>query len=149
MVDAVILLDSLHAQYTGPVTHTAAQGEEHVDLKMIGPFVRFAKDAARGRKAMIMTHSSIIPPDYASSAEATGALLSALGVSKTEDHATNTRGMQQLYRADAGDLHVRGFRGRDPRDHFAHLYLIGEVLQSWVVPRWKRQDRLVYTLAGE
>ena len=52
-------------------------------------------------------------------------------------------------RVDSGNLHVRGFKGRGPRDHFQHLYMIGEVLRSWVVPRWKREDRLVYTLASE
>jgi hypothetical protein len=52
-------------------------------------------------------------------------------------------------RVDTGNLHVRGFRGGGPRDHFQHLYLIGEALMSWVVPRWKREDRLVYTQASE
>jgi len=63
--------------------------------------------------------------------------------------SSSWRSMTLIKRADAGNLHVRGFRGRGPKDHFEHLYLIGEVLRSWVAPRWKREDRLVYTLAGE
>lgn len=159
MVDTVILNDSLHAQYTGPNPKTdgysTLRGAERVDLAMIRSFVRFAKDAAAGTKAMSITHSAIIPPDYASSAEATQALLTAIqvptSVTKPEDEAPSTvwRGMTVTKRADSGNLHVRGFRGQGPRDHFEHLYLIGEVLRSSVVPRWKREERLVYTLAGE
>jgi hypothetical protein len=159
MVDTVILNDSLHSQYTGPNAKTngysTARGAELVDLKMIGGFVRFAKDAAAGKKSMTITHSAIVPPDYASSSEATQALLTAIEVPTSlpsGDEAAPSavwRGMALARRADAGNLHVRGFRGAGPRDHFEHLYLIGEVLRSSVAPRWKAEDRLVYTLAGE
>jgi len=153
MVDTVILNDSLHSQYMDPNPKTAGvstlRGAERVDLKMIRSFVRFAKDAAAGQKTMAITHSAIIPPDYASSTEATQALLTAIEVpTQTLDEA-GWRSMKLVKRADAGNLHVRGFRGAGPRDHFEHLYLLGEALRSWVVPRWKRDDRLVYTLAGE
>ena len=160
MTDAVVLNDSLHSGYKDPNPKTAAQGADRVDLKMMRSFIRFAKDAVAGQKAMTITHSSIIPPDYASSAEATEALLTATEVPLTNvDPATldrvdpgkseTWRTMALSRRADAGNLHVRGFRGQGPRDHFEHLYLIGQVLRSWVVPRWKREERLVYTLAGE
>jgi hypothetical protein len=152
MVDTVILNDSLHSQYleaNGQKKKTAAQGADHVDLKMMRAFVRFAKDAAAGRKTMTITHSSIVPPDYASSAEATQALLTAIEVPSSIVDEPGSRGMTLIKRADSGNLHVRGFRGRGPKDHFEHLYLIGESLRSWVVPRWKREERLVYTLAGE
>lgn len=157
MVDTVVLNDSLHSQYMDPNPKTAAQGAERVDVKMLRTFIRFAKDAAvpNGKKTMVMTHSAIITPDYATSTEATKALLTAIDVPTTavlaEDVTAQTswRGMSLSMRADSGNLHVRGFRGRGPKDHFEHLYLIGEALRSWVVPRWKREDRLVYTLAGE
>ena len=156
MTDSVILNDSLHSQYKDPNApggRTASQGADRVDLKMLRSFIRFAKDAVAGQKTMAITHSSIIPPDYASSAEATQALLTAIEVPSTTGPtvpaAPTWRSMTLVKSADAGNLHVRGFRGAGPRDHFEHLYLIGEVLRSWVVPRWKREDRLVYTLAGE
>ena len=149
MVDTVVLNDSLHSQYLDPNPKTAAQGADRVDPKMIRAFVRFAKDAKDGKKAMVITHSAIIPPDYASSTEATQALLTAIEVPATAVSEPASRKMTLIKRADAGNLHVRGFKGGGPRDHFEHLYLIGEALQAWVVPRWKREDRLVYTLAGE
>lgn len=149
MVDSVVLLDSLHSRYKDAAVKAAAQGAEKVDLKGMAAFIRFAKDAAAGNKAMVITHSAIVPPDYASSSEATQALLTAIDVHARTTDETNARGMAMSIRADAGNLHVRGFRGQGPRDHFQHLYLIGEALRSWVVPRWKRDDRLVYTLASE
>lgn len=151
-VDSVALLDSLHSPYIEPNPKTAAQGAERVDVKAMAPFVRFAKDAATGTtKTMVITHSAIIPPDYASSTEATSALLTSISVPLVAAEATepNARGMTLATRADTGNLHVRGFRGRGPKDHFKHLYLIGEVLRSWVVPRWNRSPAAVYTLAGE
>jgi hypothetical protein len=57
--------------------------------------------------------------------------------------------MRLSYRADAGNLHVRGYRGVGPRDHFDHLHLVGEVLRNWLVPRWNAGGSRVYTPAGE
>ena len=148
MVDSVVLNDSIHSQYIDP-TKGSSQGADKVDVKMMKPFIRFAQDAKDGKKAMVITHSSIIPPDYASSTEATQALLTSIAVPATAVDEPSSRKMTLIKRADAGNLHVRGFRGQGPHDHFEHLYLVGEALRSWVMPRWKRDDRLVYTLASE
>lgn len=152
--DAVLLFDSLHAQYidlpedaklkTKPV---AARGADHVDVKMLRRFIRFATDAAKGTKMMVITHSSIVPPDYASTAEATAALMREVRgsrgvmppeiVESTEATAPfGSPNMAPSVIADAENLHVRGFRGQGPHDHFDHLHLIGEALRSWVVPHW-------------
>jgi hypothetical protein len=143
--DAVLLFDSLHAQYIDlpgdekaknkPV---AARGADHVDTKMLRRFIRFATDAAAGKKRMVITHSSIVPPDYASTAEATAALLNEVDVDSSPTSAASF-GLSTMIPsvvADAGNLHVRGFRGIGPHDHFDHLHLIGEALRSWIVPGW-------------
>lgn len=142
MTDAVVLLDSLHSAYT-------SSGE--VDTKMLSPFVRFANDATRAEKAMVITHSAIVPPGYASSTEATRAVLTAIDVPSDDagDKDLGGEAMRLSYRADAGNLHVRGYRGQGPRDHFDHLHLVGQVLRSWLVPRWKMDRSRVYTPAGE
>ena len=88
--DTVVLLDSLHAQYVdgeGP-----ARGADHVDVKMLKRFVRFATDAAAGKKTMVVTHSAIVPPDYASTSEATAALLSEVGVAPVPTTTRTTAG---------------------------------------------------------
>jgi hypothetical protein len=166
--DAVVLLDGLHAQYVAPNSHAPAQGKERVDRNMLRHFIRFAADAAAGKKTMVVTHSAIVPPDYASTAESTAALLDAVGVTASSRRAAEGEGVRVPVRArvrvgasvpedhdvangwdsdattiaDQGGLHVRGFRGAGPRDHFDHLHLIGDALRSWLVPRW-------YTPGGE
>jgi hypothetical protein len=116
---------------------------------MLKHFVRFAADAAAGKKTMVITHSAIVPPDYASTSESTAALLSEVGVVPTTSNENATLSsttvghkMALSLKADEGGLHVRGFRGMGPHDHFDHLHLIGETLRSWVVPHW-------YTPRGE
>lgn len=158
MVDAVVLNDSLHARYKGE-SKAAGQGWENVDVESMGTWLKLTNDAIRGKKAFVVTHTSILPPDYASSTEATAALMTAANVPLVdvpEDerpepfcavNAVRGRPMSLAVKADVGALHVRGYRGRGPKDHFDHLYLVGEALRSWVVRRWKREDRLVYTLA--
>jgi hypothetical protein len=156
--DAVLLFDSLHAKYIdlpedvkaaaeGAPKKVAARGADHVDTKMLRRFIRFAADAAAGKKRMVITHTSITPPDYASTTEATAALLRAIDVTPAETgpigklSATTATpfglpSMVPTVVADAGNLHVRGFRGIGPHDHFDHLHLIGEALRSWIVPAW-------------
>lgn len=145
--DAVLLFDGLHAQYidlpedaklkTKPV---AARGADHVDTKMLRRFIRFASDAAAGKKRMVITHSSIVPPDYASTTEATAALLGAVAPAQTSSESSaapfGLPSMVPSVTVDAGNLHVRGFRGTGPHEHFDHLHLIGEALRSWIAPGW-------------
>lgn len=137
-VDTVILNDALHTAYTrtGPGALGPGLGVERVNVRSLAPFIAFAREAMEGRKAMVMTHSAILPPDYASASEATLALLRELDLSPTETHETNTRGMEAYYRADKGNLHVMGFKGTQKRDHMNHLYLVGELLRAHAVPRW-------------
>ena len=62
-VDAVILLDSLHAGYADEQAHT-------LKVEQIAPFIAFARSAPRAKQTfMFMSHSSIIPPGYASTTE--------------------------------------------------------------------------------
>jgi hypothetical protein len=44
--------------------------------------------------------------------------------------------MTEAYHADRGDLHVRGFRGQAAHDHIDQLFLVGEVMRAYVLPRW-------------
>jgi hypothetical protein len=139
--DTVVLLDSLHARYidgdgeTGP-----GRGADRVNTRSLKNFIRFAGDAAAGKKTMVITHSAIVPPDYASTTEATTALLFEIGLAATPAESAAEKSPRPMaaiaQKADEGNLHVRGFRGQGPRDHFDHLHLIGSMLRSWLVPRW-------------
>ena len=146
--DAVLLFDSLHAQYIDlpedaklKAKPVAARGADHVDAKMLRHFIRFAADAAAGKKTMVITHSAIVPPDYASTSEATAALLTAVNVIPSDTRAPDfgSPTMEASVVADQGNLHVRGFRGGGPQDHFDHLHLIGDAVRTWLVPAWYSQ----------
>lgn len=135
-VDAVILLDGMHTGFVGPDPGPTAPGR--ANLQTLAPFVRFAKDAARGKKLFVFTHSSIATRSegYASTSEVADALAPELGMTWSEAPRPGPTGARRA--ADAGDAHLRGFAGNQAKDHVAHDHMIGDVLRTWLVPRWSR-----------
>lgn len=131
-IDAVILLDGLHTAYRhGPRS-------KKVDLRDLDPFVRFAREAAAGKKLMVLTHSAIVPSGYASTTETASALIAAEGAG-TERVATEleeSAGLTPTSRADKGDFHVRAFEGETKEKHVAQLHLVRLALDHYLVPRW-------------
>lgn len=133
-LDSVILLDALQAGYKDP-SRGVGQGADHVSLTGLAPYIRFAREAMAGRKQLVVTHTSIVPPQYASTTEAATALAAAVGAVL---HPTSeARGaMVRTYRVDEGGLHLHGFQGAGPGDHMRHLHLVGDVAHEFLVPRW-------------
>jgi hypothetical protein len=129
MVDTVVVIDGMHADY---VEGLPDEGDFSV-------FERFARDAVGGGKQMIITHSAVVPPGYASTTETATMLLASVGVSRVEEKKTNARGMTEWYHADSGGLHVRGFRGDGPHDHMDQVHLVGDIVRTFVAPRWTRR----------
>ena len=128
VVDVVILLDGLHSGY-GPIT---------LDEQQLAPFVRFAQQAKARRKLMFVSHSSIIPPGYASTTETANYLISKLGgrPRKARPRGGDPMGLELISRYSSGNFHVRGYRGNDKMDHCAQLGLYGDVLKVHVRRRW-------------
>lgn len=144
-VDSVILLDAMQAGYKDP-SRGSGQGPERVSLTGIDPYIRFAREAKAGKKQLVITHTSIIPPEYASTTDAALALVAAVSAPVRETHESTARGMVRTYRADVGDLHVQGFRGQGPDDHMRHLHMVGDVVRESLVPRWSLSTRAPSTL---
>ena len=134
-IDSVILLDAMQAGYKDP-SRGMGQGPDRVSLTGIDPYVRFAREAVTGKKQLVITHTSIVPPEYASTTDAALALVAAVAAPKRETSESNSRGMVRSYRVDTGDLHVHGYRGQGPDDHMKHLHMVGDVVREWLVPRW-------------
>jgi hypothetical protein len=132
-VDALVLLDSIHTSYTK---------DHEPEMRGLGPFVEFAGLAKEKKKVMVLTHSSIRTPDYASSTESVRALLGAVGVPVVPLSGKNARGMEQIYRADAGALHAFGFGGEAAKDHMDHLGLVADMVRTYVAKRWARMEAL-------
>jgi hypothetical protein len=129
-IDSVILLDGLHCDYAG-------DGLERADLE---PFLRSARAAATNKCLMVVSHSSIVPPGYASTTETANYLIRELGgkAQRARPRASDPLGMQLISRYDRGDFHVRGYTGKAEPDHCAHLTLFRDILKVHLLPRWTK-----------
>lgn len=128
VTDAVILLDGLHSGYAGDSLNEA----------QLKPFVEFAKQAAGRQKLMFVSHSSIIPPGYASTTETANFLVQKLGgkPKKSKPRGSDPMGLDMNQRFSKGTFHVRGYNGNDKMDHCAHIGLLRDVLKVHVKSRW-------------
>jgi hypothetical protein len=129
-VDAVLLADGLHVGFTDRQARA-------VNLNSLEVFVRFAQQATRGDKLMYITHSSIIPAEYAGAAETAMAVSQAAHVPTWTVNAEKY-GMQQVTAARRGDFYVEGFAGNDKPAHAQHLYSIGKTSFARLREYWER-----------
>lgn len=129
-IDAVVLLDSLHAGYVDERGKT-------LKVAQLDPFVSFARKAAAGQKLMFLSHSSIIPPGYASTHEVADFLVERLGGRPRKASRNDVLGLEMFQRYDRGNFHVRGYDGNDKPDHCAHIGLMADVVKVHLERRWK------------
>jgi hypothetical protein len=129
-VDALVLLDSLHAGY-------ADEQQRTLKLAQIEPFIVFARRAAAGEAFMFMSHSSIVPPGYASTTETANFIVQQLRGKPRGSSRKDVLGLDMIQRYDRGGFHVRGYTGDDKPDHCAHIGLMADVLRVRLNPRWK------------
>lgn len=129
VVDTVILLDGLHTGYDPDGTLNSAQLE---------PFVEFAKRAKAGKRFMYVSHSSIIPPGYASTTETVRQLIHDMGgrPKSQKPRKSDPMGLELNGRWDSGNFHARGYDGNDKMDHCAHLGLLRDVSKVYLRERW-------------
>src|SRR5262249_10322895 len=59
-IDALYMADSLYCGYAGDAS------KREVDPEKMSGFLRFAQEAAAGRKTLVLTHSAQVPDGYAS-----------------------------------------------------------------------------------
>ena len=126
IINTVILADSLHASYRGDPSAPRA-ADLPVDDASLEPFLRFAEDAAAGRKRLWVSHSEVYPGTYASTTETADALLRHVHLPRRPLLRTGPVGMQQLSEMQRGGLYIAGFAGNSAPDHVDHLYALGEV----------------------
>jgi hypothetical protein len=129
-VDAVVLLDGLHAGFSG----------RSLSADRLNPFVDFAKRAEQGERLFFVSHSSIRTPGYASTTQTANYLVWKLGAKPRPSAplAADPMGLTRLSSFSSGDFHVRGFAGSGAGDHCAHLALMRDVLRVHLAPRWQR-----------
>jgi len=129
-VDSVLLLDSLHAGYADEQART-------LKVAQIEPFVEFARRAASGKRFMYMSHSSIIPPGYASTTEVANFVIKQLKGKAKSSNRQDVLGLDMVQRYDRGNFHVRGYTGEDKPDHCAHIGLMADIVRVHLEKRWK------------
>jgi hypothetical protein len=129
LVDSVILLDGLHCGYQGL----------KLDPVLIRPFIEWAQLAARRKKFMFVSHSSIIPPGYSSTTETAELLVHEVGgrLRVAPSRRRGPMGLESVSRYTRGNFHVRGFAGNGRMDHCAQIGLYRDVLKVHIKPRWR------------
>ena len=130
LADTIVVIDGLHADFI----------DGRPDESRIAVFERFAKDAAAGDKTMVVVHSAIIPPTFASSTQMAALLCAAVPVERVREERTNASGMVEWYHAEKGGLHVRGFRGDGPKDHVDQVHMLDDLVRTYLTPRWTHLD---------
>ena len=129
VVDAVVLLDGLHCGYSG----------ESLNEAQLEPFIEWSRDAVSSRKFLFVSHSSIIPPGYASTTETANFLIWKMGGKprRSRPRGSDPMGLDLISRYTRGNFHVRGYTGNDKMDHCAHIGLYRDVLKVHIKPRWR------------
>jgi hypothetical protein len=123
-VDAIVLIDGMH----GPRDALARQ---------LAPFVDYARRAAAGERFLLVTHSSIDPPDFASTTESAHHLISALGARPRAVRRNDRYGLELVEFFTQKDFHVRGYAGNDKADHCAQVALLRDAFEA-LGRRWGR-----------
>ena len=126
-VDAVILIDGLHAP----------RGDDNAFKAQLKPFVDYAARAAAGDRFMLVSHSSIDPPDFASTTECAHYLIASLGGKPVPVRRADPLGLELVESFSRGEFHVRGYAGNDKADHCAQLAVLREAFAA-LGRRWSR-----------
>ncbi|HEU5162240.1 MAG TPA: hypothetical protein VFV54_03750 [Thermoanaerobaculia bacterium] len=132
-VRGILLLDGLHTGYV-PDRKVLADGGA-LDASNLEAFARFAREAAAGRRRMVITHSEIFPGTFASTTETADWLIAQLGLRRTPVVKWGPVGMQQLSEVHKGNLHILGFAGNSAPDHVDHFHGMPEFLAALIVDR--------------
>jgi hypothetical protein len=124
-LDAVVLIDGLHAPRANDLAFKA----------QLQPFVDYAKRAAAGERLLFVSHSSIDPPDFASTTECAHYLVSSLGGKPEAVRRADPWGLELVEYFSRGDFHVRGYAGNDKADHCAQLVVLRDAFAA-LGKRW-------------
>ncbi len=129
-VDAVLLLDGIHASYV-PERRVLAEGGR-IDSTNLEAFLSFARETMQpgSPKRFMITHSEVFPGTFVSTTEATDWLIEQLGLQRTPILKWGPLGMQQTSEVRVGHFAILGFAGNSGIDHGDHLHAVGSFLRQ-------------------
>jgi hypothetical protein len=119
-IDAVVLIDGLHAP----------RSDRSAFKAQLQPFIDYAARAAAGERFLFISHSSINPPDFASTTECAHYLIASLGGKPQSVRRADAMGLELIELFSRGNLHVRGYAGNDKADHCAQLALLRDAFTA-------------------
>jgi hypothetical protein len=114
-LDTLLLLDSLYAGWQGDPSL------RQVNPEQMAPFVAFARLAMAGKKRMLISHTRVETPDYASTAETAAYLTQKLHLSWAEKTIPWATGMTEWRRTRRGNFQAFDFGGDTGEAHLNHL----------------------------
>jgi hypothetical protein len=135
-VDAVILLDGLHAGFSAE--NKPRTSLDSLTASSLAPTFAFAEAATRGEKLFFFSHSHIDPVDYASTFRTGELMLAMLGLEKTPvpaDAAPQPFGLRAF--VDHQGFHLRDYGGNNEHAHCAHTRYVEEPLVDMLAPAWQ------------
>jgi hypothetical protein len=139
-IDAVILLDGLHAAWN-PAARSHDEGVQSLSSLPLGPTFRFARKAAEGKKIFLFTHSEVVPEGYPSTHQTADLLLSELGLERTAMDPGEDR-FGQTAAVDHAGFHLWSFSGANELAHCSHITHIARALylieDAWDTPPMDR-----------
>ncbi len=129
-VDAVLLLDGIHASYI-PERKVLAEGGR-IDSADVAQFLTLAVEASKVRpsKRFLITHSEIFPGTFVSTTEATDLILGRLQLQRNPVLEWGPMGMQLLSDTRRNGFRVMGFAGNTAPDHVDHLHALHDFLEE-------------------
>jgi hypothetical protein len=122
-IDAIIMADSIYAGFVGEME------DRKVNSSHMEPFLSFAKQAVAGRKQMIISHTQLFTPEYASTKETAAWLIDGLSGKRIHARKEHPGGMVEWSHFQQGRFHVLEFEGETGEEHMKHLRHIGLFLE--------------------
>jgi hypothetical protein len=127
-IDAIVMGDSIYAGFTGDAT------DRKVNPENMAGFLKFAREAVEGRKRLVISHTQLPTPTYASTVETADYLIAQLG-GRREMISENWPGdLKLLSRFQKGQLEILGFAGDTGEEHMKHLRNLGLFLERLRLP---------------
>ena len=132
-VDAVVLLDALHAAWDPAVNYTGTP--DAVCPGPIGPTIEYARNAIRTDKILVFTHSTIDPVSYPSTEITAEYLIQQFGLKPVyAKHTAEPFGLTAS--VDRGNLHIWSYSGDNKRAHCSHIGHIERIVRDILEPAW-------------
>ncbi len=129
-IDTVLIADGLHGTFT-----RGHERERTIFPESIEPFMAYAKMAADGDRLMVVTHSAILTPDYASTSETAAYMVHELGLGERAPRAA--AGGETKQHEGRGNLTILGLAGNDAPAHGVHLKQMRDLTLEPLAKRWR------------